>query len=235
MIKLYQFARIPNVPNQSQFCSKVETYLRLAKLPYAVEETLPMKAPRGKLPYIEDNGTVVSDSRLIVEYLKSTYGERLDNDLTDLEIATARSLQRLIEEHFYWVTMYTRWLYTEENWQQNKRAIFGVLPPVIRDAAAAIYRRLIKGQIHGHGLGRLSTDEIFDLGKTDIDTIATVLDEKPYMMGSHPTTIDATAFGFLTTTLNVPIESPVKAYAQSKSNLARYCNRMTREFFPEIG
>ncbi|MGH8548397.1 MAG: hypothetical protein ACRERU_07320 [Methylococcales bacterium] len=41
MIKLYQFARIPNVPNQSQFCSKVETYLRLTKLPYTVE----MKSP----------------------------------------------------------------------------------------------------------------------------------------------------------------------------------------------
>ncbi|MGH8556759.1 MAG: glutathione S-transferase family protein [Methylococcales bacterium] len=235
MIKLYQFARISKVPNQSHFCSKVETYLRLTKLPYIVEATLPLKAPRGKLPYIDDNGTVVADSRLIIEYLKSTYGDKLDEDLTELEKATALAVQRLIEEHFYWVTMYSRWSYTEENWQRNKQAIFGVLPPVIRDAAAAIYRRLIKRQIYGHGLGRLGADEIFTLGKADLDAIASLLDEKPYMMGSQPTSIDAIVFGFLTNIINVPIESPVKDYAISKRNLVTYCDRMTREYFPELG
>ncbi|MGH8548398.1 MAG: glutathione S-transferase C-terminal domain-containing protein [Methylococcales bacterium] len=55
------------------------------------------------------------------------------------------------------------------------------------------------------------------------------------MMGNQPTSVDATVFGFLTNTINVPIESPVKDYALSKRNLVSYCNRMTREFFPEIG
>ncbi|MCI0655392.1 MAG: glutathione S-transferase family protein [Methylococcaceae bacterium] len=235
MIKLYQFARISKVPNPSHFCSKVETYLRLTKLPYIVETTLPLKAPRGKLPYIDDNGTIVADSRLIIEYLKSNYGDKLDEDLTELQKATALAVQRLIEEHFYWVTMYSRWSYTEKNWQRNKQAIFGVLPPLIRDAAAAVYRRLIKRQIHGHGLGRLNADQIFALGKTDLDAIATLLAEKPYMMGNQPTSIDAIVFGFLTGAINVPIESPVKDYALSKRNLVDYCDRMTREFFPELG
>lgn len=234
MIKLYQFAPVPKVPNQSQFCSKVETYLRLARLPYVVETTLPMKAPRGKLPYIDDDGTIVADSRLIVDYLKRIYGDPLDEALTEREKATALSVQRLIEEHYYWVTMFSRWCYTENNWQENKRAIFGALPPIAGDVAATVYRRLIKRQIYGHGIGRLQADEIFELGKADLDALATLLGDQPYMMGTRPTSIDATAFGFLTTTINVPIESPVKDHALSKENLVGYCNRMTREFFPEL-
>lgn len=234
MIKLYQFAPIAQVPNLSHFCSKVETYLRMAKLPYEVETTLPMKAPRGKLPYIDDNGTIVADSRLIVDYLKKNYGDKLDGHLTATKRATALAIQRLVEEHFFWVTMYSRWWYTDENWQENKQAIFGVLPPVIRDAAAVVYRRLIKRQIYGHGLGRLTADEIFKVGKADLDAVATILGDKPYMMGSEPTSVDATVFGFLTNTINVPIESPVKDYALSKQNLVDYCSRMNAEFFPEL-
>ncbi|MGH8553824.1 MAG: glutathione S-transferase C-terminal domain-containing protein [Methylococcales bacterium] len=55
------------------------------------------------------------------------------------------------------------------------------------------------------------------------------------MLGERPTSLDATAFGFLTDTIHVPIESPVKEYALSKQNLVNYCDRMTRECFPELG
>lgn len=75
MIKLYQLARTWGIPNLSHFCVKVETYLRINKLTYEVVETLPLKAPRGKLPYIEDGGSKISDSRLILNYLKATYGD----------------------------------------------------------------------------------------------------------------------------------------------------------------
>lgn len=56
MIILHQFARTWGIPNLSQFCVKVETYLRMVKLPYEIVETLPLKGPRGKLPFIEDQG-----------------------------------------------------------------------------------------------------------------------------------------------------------------------------------
>lgn len=234
MIKLYQFARVPDVPNFSHFCTKVETYLKLSRLPYQVVATLPMKAPKGKLPYIEDQGRIIADSRLIIEYLKQRYGDTLDGKLDKTEKAVALGMQRLIEEHFFWVTMYTRWQSSEANWRENKQAIFGLLPPVIRDVAAAVYRALIKRQIYGHGLGRLTWDEILELGKADVDAMANLLNDKPYMLGAQPSSLDASAFGFLTNTINVPIESDIKNYIRSKANLVRYCDRITEEFFPEI-
>lgn len=234
MIVLHQFARTWGIPNLSQFCVKVETYLRMAKRPYRIVESFPLKAPRGKLPFIEDQGRKIADSRLIVQYLKATYGDPLDAHLSAEQKGIATSYQRLLEEHLYWVGMMSRWAYTEQNWQVNKQAIFGVLPPIARDLAATAYRRRIKGQILGHGLGRLDTEEAFRLGQEDLDALADFLADKPYFMGDRPTSLDASAYGILVNTLGCPIESPLKDHALAKGGLAAYCQRMQAEFFPEL-
>ena len=210
MIVLHQFARTWGIPNLSQFCVKAETYLRMTKLPYGIVETLPLKSPRGKLPFIVDNGNKVADTRLIVNYLKSTYGDPLDAHLSVEEQAIAKAFQRLLEEHLYWIGMMSRWNYTESNWQINKQAIFGVLPPVARDLAAFIYRRRINSQILGQGTGRLTSQEAFDLGKEDIDALSYFLADKTYFLGDKPTSLDASAYGILVNTLACPIESRLK-------------------------
>jgi glutathione S-transferase len=234
MIALHQFARTWGIPSLSQFCVKVETYLRLTHLPYEIVESMPLKAPRGKLPFIVDDGQKIADSRLIVEYLKKTYGDTLDAALTAEQKGIATALQRLLEEHLYWVGMMTRWNYSEANWQTNKQAIFHPLPPVIRDIAATVYRWRIKGQIVGHGLGRLTAEEAFALGREDLDALSDFLGDKPYFMGENPTSLDASAYGILVNTLGCPIESPLKDYAVSKTNLVRYCQRIQAEYFPEL-
>ena len=234
MIKLHQLARTWGIPNLSHFCVKIETYLRMTKQPYQVVDSLPLKGPRGKLPFIVDKGKKVSDSRLIVNFLKSTYGDTLDAHLSAEQKAIAKSFQRLLEEHLYWIGMMSRWNYTEANWQTNRKAIFSVLPPVARDLAAFVYRRRINSQILGHGIGRLTAQEAFELAKEDIDALADFLADKPYFMGDKPTSLDASAYGILVNTLGCPIESPIKDHALTKKNLVDYCQRMQAEFFPEL-
>ena len=234
MITLYQFKRTWGLPNLGHFNVKVETYLRMADLPYQIVETMPLKAPKGKLPFIKDGSNKIADSTFIINYLKSQYGDPLDKDLTIEQRAVMIAMQRLLEEHLYWVGMYTRWCYTQENWQVNKQAIFGGMPPIIRDIVAAIYRRLIVKQIHGQGLGRHNTEDVFQLGRVDLDALSTFLAEKPYFMGDKPTTLDASAFGILINTLWHPIESPIKDYGLNQKNLNAYCDRMMAKFFPEL-
>lgn len=234
MLKLYQFKRSWGVPNLGQFNVKVETYLRMLDIPYKIVETLPLKAPKGKLPYIEDGAVTVADSSFIIEHLKDKYGAKLDASLNEKERAVAVAIQRLLEDHLYWVGMYARWQYTDENWQINKKAIFGVMPPLIRDMAAFVYRRLIMKQIHGQGMARHTQEEIFHLGKVDIDALSAFLEDKNYFMGDNYTSVDASAFGVLVNTLYTPIESPVKEYARNKTNLVDYCRRMMDKFYPEL-
>lgn len=234
MIKLHQFQRTWNIPNLSHFCCKLETYLRLSQLPYEIVDSIPPKSPKGKLPFIEDGNTKIADSDLIIQYLVKEYGDKLDRNLTPAQKAVSLSIRRLFEEHLFWITMYTRWQYSEENWQTNKQAIFHGFPPILRDLVAGIYRTLIRRQIHGQGIGRHSQEEIFQLGRIDLDAVSDFLADKPYFMGDKPTSLDATAYGFLINTLACPIESPIKEYALRKQNLVDYCHRMTSQYYPEF-
>ena len=62
MIKLYQFPSQWSLPNPSPFCMKLETYLRMAKLPFeAVYVINPGKGPKKKLPTINDDGKILGD------------------------------------------------------------------------------------------------------------------------------------------------------------------------------
>lgn len=235
MITLYQFAPTWGIPNSGQFSVKVETYLRMAGLPYQVIETLPLTAPKGKLPFIKDDGQKIADSSFIIEHLKEKYGDSLDKHLSVEQRAILTAIQRLLEEHLYWIGMYARWKYTDENWQITKKAIFGGLPPMVSDFVALIYRRLIIGkQIYGQGIGRHNSNEIFHLGKIDLEALSIFLAEKPYFMGNKPTSLDASAFGILINTVHGPIDSPLKEYGSSKRNLTDYCDRMMTEFFVEL-
>lgn len=79
MIRLHQFYPVWTLTTASSFCLKLETYLRMVGHPYeVVVEMDPRKAPLGKLPYIEDGGQTLVDSGLIVDYLKTKYGDSLD-------------------------------------------------------------------------------------------------------------------------------------------------------------
>jgi glutathione S-transferase len=233
MIVLHQFARSWGIPNQSHFCVKVETYLRLAKLPYEVVESLPFKGPRGKLPFIVDQGKTISDSRMIIQYLKANYGDSLDSRLSAEERSDAIAFQRLLEEHLYWVSMYSRWNDTDANWQTTKHGIFSVLPPVIRDVGALVYRRRVKGQILGHGIGRLNPEEAYALGREDLEALADFLGDKPYFFGDEPASLDASAYGILVNILGCPIESPLKDHALGQRNLVEYCRRVQANVFPK--
>src|SRR5262245_11016515 len=72
-IRLFQFPRMFSIPNLSPFCSKLETWLRIAGIPYEVVDTAdPRTAPKGKLPFIEDGGRRMGDTSLIIEHLRST-------------------------------------------------------------------------------------------------------------------------------------------------------------------
>lgn len=64
MITLCQFHRAWGLPNASPFCMKIETYLRMTKLPYETKFIdNPQQAPKGKLPYIQIDGINYPDTR----------------------------------------------------------------------------------------------------------------------------------------------------------------------------
>ena len=226
MIKLHQFPPVFG-RNVSPFTLKLEAWLRLAGLPYEVVPILnPGKGPKGKLPFIVDDGTVVADSSLIIEHLVRTRGIDLDRELSREQRAQAVALQRLFEDHLYFIAVWSRWI-DPDGWRDFGPALFGPVPLPLRWPLAAVVRRQVRNGLRAQGLGRHSQAELYAMGRADLEAVAVVLGDQPFFFGARPTTIDATAFGFLDNLLNVPIETELKRIAQALPNLAAYCARMS--------
>lgn len=143
MITLYKFGPIGDVCDASPFCVKVEAYLRMAGLPYEILSGAHYlrKAPKGKLPYIDDNGKVIADSSFILNYLKATYGDSLDSGLNPQEKAIAHAFAKMIEENLYWVLVHARWK-LDHNWAILNRTFFGSIPFPLNKIIAFIARRM---------------------------------------------------------------------------------------------
>lgn len=233
MIILYQFPPAFGLPNASPFCMKLELYLRMAGLPYRNRYTLDLqRAPKGKLPWIDDDGTVMADSGLIVEYLKRKHGDALDCDLTSLQRAQALAIARLVEEHLYWVVLHDRWI-ASPGWEMTRAAVFGRLAWPLRVIVPYVAQRGLRAELRGQGIGRHTPEQIHALGIADIDALAELLGDQEYFLGPQATSVDAVVAAFLANLLLVPLETPVKQAAAGHSKLVAYCERVMRRYFPE--
>jgi glutathione S-transferase len=230
MITLYQFAPVWEVKNLSPFCLKVETYLNMAGLPFEVVHAFPPRSPKRQLPFIEDNGRRIADSHFIIDYLKQTYGDTVDGHLSPTERAVSSAMQRLIENHLFWVLAFSRFG-DDENWIEKKRALFGALPSVARHIVPPLVRRQMLKELLGHGMGRHTEAEIYELGVQDLHSLDDFLGRKTWFMGDRPTTLDASAFGLLANVLWVPIESPLKECLKNLPKLTAFCVRTRDRYF----
>lgn len=227
MIQLHQYKPAWELMNISPFCMKVEVFLCLNKLPYqTITLPDPRKSPKGKLPYIKDGNTTLADSSLIFDYLIDHYQLTIDQQLTPQQRTLSIALQRLIEDHLYWIIVYSRWI-EKPAWQQIKSDYFGSLPPLIKHLVPAIVKRSVKQALHGQGLGRHNQEEIYRLGIKDLNALKTQLDQHPFLLDTpEPTSIDSIGYAFIANILLAPIDSPLKQYAEQSHCFQDYCDRM---------
>lgn len=232
-IKVFQFPRMFEVPNLSPFCAKLETWLRIAAIPYEVVDTPdPRKGPRGQLPYIEDGGTIVADTSLIIEHLIETRGVDPDARLDSTQRATARLVQRALEGHYTFVLAYTH-LYRDEG-LRHTRARFDPIPAIVRPFVA----RAVKGQIRKilwhQGVLRGPDDQIMKAAIRDWDAVISLMSDGPFFFGAEPTSLDAIVFATLASTILTPIESPIRGHLSSQPAVVAYAERVRGRLFPEL-
>jgi len=238
MIRLVQYDSVWGLPNVSPPCMKLETWLRMAGIPYELAPLELASAPKGKVPYIiEENGQRMGDSTLIIEHLTARYGKDLDATLTPEQRAISLAFRRMMKENLYWVIVYARYK-EESNWERYRQMIMASslreLPEPQRRAIADAFRKVILDQLHGHGMGRHTPEEAYRIGNADLAAISEYLKDKPYFMGEQLTTVDATLYATLANIIEVPIACSVKDFGRSRENLVRYCQRMGERFFPEL-
>lgn len=233
MITLYTFGPMFGLPDPSPFVTKGETLLKMAQLPYRIDTHGFSKAPKGKLPYIVDDGVVIADSTFIRWHLEKKYGVDFDRGLDAVQRAIAWAFEKMIEDNLYWVLVHDRWV-DDANFRNGPMRFFDRVPAPIRLLVAPMIRRKVRGALHGHGLGRHSNEEIRALGEKSVNAIADFLGEKPFFFGAEPTGVDATVFAFVCGLLCPHFTTPTRTATEGHENLRRYVGRMTARFYPDL-
>src|SRR5215211_9246120 len=108
------------------------------------------KALNGKLPYIDDNGTIIADSTFIRWHIETKYGFDFDAGYDARERATAWAVEKMLEEHAYWALVFERWM-IDENFDRGPRTFFNRAPAPIRPLIIAVVRRKVRGNLRGQG------------------------------------------------------------------------------------
>lgn len=232
MITLYQFISYPGLPNFSPFCMKVENYLRMTGIEHKTALGDVRRAPKRKLPYIDDGGTLVADSGAIFDHLKRKFGDPLDDGLTDAQRGRSHLLRRTFEESLYFPLVYSRWI-PEESWKSVRAQLGPMIPVLLRSFLPEVIRKGVRKQLYLQGTARHSPDEVYALGGADLDAIALTLGDHPFFGGEKPRSIDAIAYAFLGNVLfeGFP-KTPLAERARAKANLVAYAERMKARLYP---
>lgn len=230
MLTLHKGPAAFGVSDISPFCLKLESYLRMAGVSYTARAADFGKAPKGKIPFIEEDGSFLGDSQLIIEHLKRKHGDPLDAKLGAEDIAQGHLVRRVLEDSVYWHIIHERWV-TPEGWRIYKPVFEAFFPRVVGKLASPMVRRGVIKAIHTQGLGRHRPEEVLEMGKADVSAVAAVLGDKPFLLGENPTSFDAALYAFIVSILAFPLDSPLRKYTQGQQNLVRYCERFQQRYF----
>ncbi|HUA79856.1 MAG TPA: glutathione S-transferase family protein [Dyella sp.] len=220
------------LPDTSPFVIKTEVQLKMTGLSYERESTVPPRAPKGKVPYIVDEGDVVPDSTFIRAHLERKYRVDLDEGLDARQRAEAWTIERLLEDHLYFAMVWFRWI-VPENFAKGPARFADIAPEAEREALRRQMQARKNDDLRGHGIGRHSAAEIAVLGVRSIDAVGTLLGDKPYLMGDRPSAVDATAFGVLAAILTPFFDTPLRDAVVGRPNLVAYVERMMHRFYPD--
>lgn len=207
--------------------------LKLADLEYEADTSGFRRAPKGKQPYIYDDGETIADSTFIRFHIEKKYGFDFYAGLDEKSKAIAWAAEKLCEDNLYWVVVSDRWG-IKKNFDRGPANFFDEAPSLIKPFIVRTVRHGVIDSTKAQGMGRHSEEEMHKLAEHGIEALAGMLGDNKYFMGDHVTGADATIFAFIDTMACDLFDTPVKYMITDRDNLNDYRMRMRAEYFPEL-
>ncbi|MED5617785.1 glutathione S-transferase family protein [Ideonella sp. BN130291] len=242
MITVYKYGPVGRTPDLSPFVLKLETWLRMAGIPYTGALGGRAMMPKGKLPVIDDDGQRIADSSLIIRHLERKHGDPLgEAQRSPQDRAMAVAMKALFETHLYFTAVHLRWS-SDANFEhlkpllldyavQTSRPLARTLLPRLAPLLMPAIRKKTLAQLHAQGIGRHQPQEIVQIALEGWQAVADFLGDKPYMLGDTPSGLDAIAFAFIHTASAPPFEHPVREQLQRMPNVMAYHDRMWQRYW----
>jgi glutathione S-transferase len=225
-LTLYTLGGAFGLRNVSPFCLKIEMLLTSLRLPFdlAVQPD-PRKAPKGKLPYLVAGERVIADSELITEYLDELTGGRVYAGLSARDRAEGVALARLVEDHFYWLFVASRWL--DDDWFPHVvDGFFHIAPALVRPLVARAARRQVRQTLHLQGLGRHTLEEQRGFLERDLQALQDAVPDSGFLFGDEPCIFDFTVAGMMAGAFDNQPPTWASTMVQDYQRLRAYTERV---------
>ena len=230
---LYGWGPMFGLPGASPFVMKTDIQLQLLGVTFERAIANLDSVKKHKAPYVMHEGQVVEDSTFIRDYFEKKLGRDLDQGLNAEQRGVAWATERMLEDRLVFVVSHERWM-EDDNFQRGPAQFFAGVPEAMRAQVIRETRDSMRAMLVRHGIGRHSREERMWLASRDIAAVAAVLGDKPFMFGSAPTALDASAFGILTSCATRFFDSPLPDLVARHDNLAPYLARIeSRYMHPE--
>jgi glutathione S-transferase len=232
MIRLQGFGPAFGLPDPSPFVIKAQILLKMSGLPFEVVRGDMRKAPKGKLPVIEDGGKIIPDSTLIRFYLEEKYAIDFDKGLSPAQKGAAWAFEKLCDDHLYWLVVQQRWM-DDANFARGPAVFFKSIPALIRPLIVGMVRKKVKRNLFGQGTGRFDAREGRQIVARAFQSIADYLATQDFLGGANPCGSDASLFAALISASNTLFEGYVGEEARKHASIMAYIERMKTRYYPE--
>ncbi len=155
-----------------------------------------------------------------------------DAGLTGEQRGIGWALEKLCEDHLYWLIIADRWL-IEPNFAKGPAHFFDFAPAPLRPLIRAMVKRKIRGACLAQGLYRHSPDQRRELARRALASVSAVLGDTPFLFGEKAHGVDATLGAFMMGALCPLFDSAVREEAEKLPNLVAYAARIEGAFFPK--
>ncbi|KAG0748556.1 hypothetical protein G6F57_001991 [Rhizopus arrhizus] len=253
-LQLYVWGSALNAPSIDPKCIVVESYLRLINQEYTIVRCNdPHMSPTGELPLLKDGAVWVAGVDRIITHL-SNHKKDSNADLSPEQKADYLAYSTLAQNNLYDSMLYT--------WYADSTNFIKAIRPTYAKLLAFPARYIVPIQLKSNAQARLSrynveitSDDVglpqnekeemkellksgwhhmYRLARETYSILQSQLDDKDYMFGTSPTTLDCIVFGYLA--LHLYPELPHKRLQYILKNeyptLAQYCERLNNLLYP---
>jgi glutathione S-transferase len=232
MIRLHAFGPAFGLVDPSPFAMKVHGLLRLAKLPYERIRGDVQKAPKHKLPVLEDDGAIVPDSTLIRMHIERKYGFDFDANLSPAERGAAWAFEKMCEDHLYFALVFERWT-VDANFFRGPVVFFERIPRPMRSFVVSMVRKRVRKTLYAQGFSRYDEAERLAIVGRAFRALSDYLSTREFIGGSAPCGADASAFATLSCFFCPHFEGPFRREVEKHPVLADYVTRVRAALFAD--
>lgn len=227
MLTLLTFAKGFGLFSLSPFCVKAAYLLQASGQPWQREDMIdPGEMPHRKLPVLKTDQALIGDSEAIRAWLESQ-GADFDPGLSGVQKAYSCALIRMADEYLYFHLVMDRWG-NDQGWPIIRDQLFGAIPEPARGPVSdGIRATLLTGQ-QTQGIARFSQQERSELVERDLQALAALLRQSPFLFGDRPSAADMSVAPVLDAIRATPVRSALVERVANDAILADYLSRMTQ-------